>query len=154
MHLPLIKALVAVIAASVLAVGVALAPGTGASRHPHRSGGARQRATLKADGLQFLGQLAAVNVKPDPALKQSWIDDVTAVAHSLGLSDRALAGQISAGRSLAQIAASRGLPTSNPRNVLLRHLRDDLHRAEQDHALSPAAASTLLHALGAELGRP
>jgi len=36
--------------------------------------------------------------------------------------------------------------------VLLRQLRDDLHRAEQDHALSPAGANSLLDALGAELG--
>lgn len=92
------------------------------------------RSTLETDGLQFLKHLAAGTVKPDTALKQSWIDDVTAVAHGLGLSDRALARQFSAGRSLAQIAASRGVPTSIPRNVLLSHLRDDLHRAERDHA--------------------
>ena len=40
--------------------------------------------------------------------------DVTALADSLGLSDSALAAQLSAGRSLAQIAASRGVPTSTP----------------------------------------
>ena len=77
---------------------------------------------------------------------------MTAVAHSLALSDRALAEQIRVGRSLAQIAASRGVPTSISTNVLLRQLRDDLHRAEQDHALSPAGANSLLEALGAELG--
>jgi hypothetical protein len=152
MHLPLIKALVAVIAASVLAVGVALAPGTGASRHSHGSGAARQRATLKADGLQFLGQLAAGNVKPDPALKQSWIGDVTAVARSLGLSDRELAAELGAGRSLAQIAASRGVPTNTPTTVLLRHIRDDLDRAAHDQTVSPTAASALLNALSAALG--
>lgn len=146
MHLPLLKALIAVISASVLAIGVALAS-AGSAHHAHSPATTTNARTLETDSLQFLGQLAAGTVKPDPALKQSWIDDVTAVAHSLGLSDRALARQLSAGRSLAQIAASRGVPT----NVLLRHLRDDLHRAEQDHALSPAAASTLLDALGTAL---
>ena len=77
---------------------------------------------------------------------------MSAVAHSLGLSNGALAGQLSAGRSLAQIAASRGVPTSIPRNVLLSHLGDDLHRAEKDQALSPAAANSLLDALGTALG--
>lgn len=150
MHLPLLKALIAVISASVLAIGVALASG-GNTHHAHSPTTTMNARTLETDGLQFLGQLAAGNVKPDPALKQSWIDEVTAVAHSLGLSTRALAGQLSAGRSLAQIAASRGVPTSIPRNVLLRHLHDDLHRAERDHALSPAAANTLLDALGTAL---
>jgi hypothetical protein len=152
MHLPLIKALVAVISASVLAVGVALAPATGASRHPHGSGVARQTATLKADGLQFLGQLAAGNVKPDLALKQSWIGDVAAVARSLGLSDSELAAQLGARRSLAQIAASRGVPASTPTTVLLRHIRDDLNRAGRDQVVSPTAASALFNAVSAALG--
>ena len=152
MHLPLLlKALVAVISASVLAIGVALASG-GNAHHANSPATTTNARTLETDGLQFLGQLAAGNVKPEPALKQSWINDVTAVAHSLGLSDRALAEQIRVGRSLAQIAASRGVPTSISTNVLLRQLRDDLHRAEQDHALSPAGANSLLEALGAELG--
>lgn len=151
MHLPLLKALVAVISASVLAFGVALGS-AGNVHHAHRAAATTKATTLETDGLQLLGQLAAGNVKPDPALKQSWTDDVTAVAHSLGLSTRALAGQLGAGRSLAQIAASRGVPMSIPTNVLLRHLRDDLHRAEQDQALSPAAANSLLDALGTALG--
>jgi DNA-binding FrmR family transcriptional regulator len=151
MHLPLLKALIAVIAASVLALGVASASAGGA-HHAHHAATMTNARTLEADGLQFLGQLAAGNIKPDPALKQSWIDDATAVAHSLGLSARALAQQLSAHRSLAQIAASRGVPTSIPRNVLLQHLRDNLHRAEQDKALSPAAANSLLDALGTALG--
>ncbi len=151
MHLPVLKALIAVISTSVLAVGVALAS-AGSAHHAHSAAATTKASTLETDGLQFLEQLAAGNVQRDPALKQSWTDDVTAIAHSLGLSNRALARRLSAGRSLAQIAASRGVPASIPRNVLLRHLGDDLHRAEQDHALSPAAANTLLDALGAELG--
>ena len=150
MQLPLIKALVAVISASVLAVGVALAPAT--AHHPRSSGAASQTATLNADGLQLLGQLAAGNVKPDLALKQSWADDVTAVAHSLGLSDRALAAQLSDGHSLAQIAASRGVPITTPTTVLLGHVRDDLTRAEHDQAVSPTAAGALLNALSTALG--
>jgi hypothetical protein len=153
MHLPLLKALIAVISASVLAIGVALAS-AGNANHAPRAAATTKARTLETDGLQFLGQLAAGNIKPDVALKQSWIDDVTAVAHSLGLSDSALAQQLGAGRSLAQIAASRGVPASTPTNVLLRHLRDGLHRAEHDQALSPAAANSLLDAIGAELGRP
>jgi hypothetical protein len=152
MQLPLIKALVAVISASVLAVGVALAHATGAAHHPRSSGAASQTASLEADGLQLLGQLAAGNVKPDLALKQSWADDVTAVAHSLGLSDRALAAQLSDGRSLAQIAASRGVPINTPTAVLLGHVRDDLARAEHDRAVSPTAAGALLNALSTALG--
>jgi hypothetical protein len=152
MHLPLLKALVAVISASVLAVGVALAPAGGGAHHPHRSGTASQTTSLEADGLQFLGQLAAGNVKPDAALKQSWTDDVTAVAQSLGLSDSALAAQLGAGRSLAQIAASRGVPTGTATTVLLRHVRDDLNRAEHDQAVSPTAASALLNVLRTALG--
>jgi hypothetical protein len=101
--------------------------------------------------LQLLGQLAAGNVKPDPALKQSWADDVTAVAHSLGLSDRALAAQLSDGRSLAQIAAARGVPITTPTTVLLGHLRDDLTRAEHQ-AVSPTATAALLNALSTALG--
>lgn len=151
MHFPILKALIAIISASVLAIGVALAS-AGTANHAHRAAATTKASTLETDGLQFLGQLAAGNIKPDVALKQSWIDDVTAVAHSLGLSDSALARQLSAGRSLAQIAASRGLPASTPTNALLRHLRDDLHRAEQDQALSPAAANSLLDALGTALG--
>jgi hypothetical protein len=150
MHLPLLKALIAVISASVLAVGVGLAS-AGNAHHAHRAAATTKTRTLEADGLQLLGQLAAGNVKPDPALKQSWTDDASAVAHSLGLSNRALAGQLSAGRSLAQIATSRGVPTSSPRNALLRHVRDDLHRAERDQTLSPAAANSLLDALGTAL---
>ncbi len=151
MHLPLLKALIAVISASALAIGVALAS-AGNANHAQRAAAPPKARTLETDGLQFLGQLAAGNVKPDVALKQSWIDDVTAVAHSLGLSDSALAHQLGAGRSLAQIAASRGVPASTSTNVLLRHLRDDLHRAEHDQALSPAAANSLLGALGTALG--
>jgi site-specific recombinase XerC len=151
MHLPLLKALIAVISASVLAIGVALAS-AGNAHHAYRGATTTKARTLETDGLQFLGQLAAGNVKPDPALKQSWIDDVTAVAHSLGLSDSALAQQLSAGRSLAQIAASRGMPASTPTNALLRHLRDDLHRAEQDQAISPTVANSLLDAVGTALG--
>jgi hypothetical protein len=151
MHLPLIKALVAVISASVLAVGAALAPATGAAHHPRSSGAASQTASLQADGLQLLGQLAAGNVKPDLALKQGWADDVTALAHSLGLSDRALAAQLSDGRSLAQIAAARGVPITTPTTVLLGHLRDDLTRAEHQ-AVSPTAAAALLNALSTALG--
>ncbi len=153
MHLPILKALIAVISASVLAVGVALTS-AGNANHAQRAAATTNARTLETDGLQFLGQLAAGNVKPDVALKQSWIGDVTAVAHSLGLSDSALAQQLGAGRSLAQIAASRGVPASTPTNVLLRHLRDDLHRAEHDQALSPSAANSLLDAIGAELSRP
>lgn len=151
MHLPLLKALIAVISASVLAIGVALAS-AGNAHHAHTAAATTTAGTLETDGLQLLGQLAAGNVKPDPALEQSWTNDVSAIAHSLGLSNRALAGQLTAGRSLGQIAASRGVPTSIPRNVLLRHLRDDLHRAEQDQALSPAAANSLLDAVGTAPG--
>ena len=153
MHLPLLlKALVAVISASVLAVGVALSPPAGRAHQPHRSGTASQTNSLDADGVQFLGQLAAGNVKPDQALKQTWIGDVTAVAHSLGLTDGALASQLSAGRSLAQIAASRGVPASTPTAVLLGHVRKDLAQAERDQAISPVAANALLIALSTALG--
>jgi hypothetical protein len=148
MHLPLLKALVAVISASVLTIGVTLAP----AHHAHRSRTASQTTSLEADGLQFLGQLVAGNVKPEPALKQSWTDDVPAVAQSLGLTDRALAQQLSAGRSLAQIAASQGVALSIPATVLLRHFGDDLKQAEHDQALSPNAARALLDALGTALG--
>jgi hypothetical protein len=92
MHLPLLKALVAVISASCLAIGAALAPA--AAHHPRGSGTASRTTSLDADGLQFLGQLAAGNIKPDPALTQSWTADVTAIARSLGLSYRALAQQL------------------------------------------------------------
>jgi hypothetical protein len=150
MHLPLINALVAIISASVLAVGVALAPAT--AHHPRRPGAASQTASLEADGVQLLGQLGAGDVTPDLALRQSWVDDVTAVAHSLGLSDRALAAQLSDGRSLAQIAASRGVPITTPTAVLLGHVRDDLTRGEHDQAVSPTAAGALLAALSTALG--
>ena len=153
MHLPLLlKALGAVISASVLAVGVALSSSAGSAHQPHGSGTAGQTPSLNADGLQFLAQLAAGNVKPDQALKQSWMGDVTAVAHSLGLSDSALAAQLGAGRSLAQIAAARGVPAGTPTAVLLSHIRKDLARAERDQAISPVAASALLNALSAALG--
>jgi hypothetical protein len=79
---------------------------------------------------------------------------VTAVAHSLGLTDRELADQLSTGRSLAQIAASRGFPTSTPTTVLLRHIRDDLDQAEHDRTISPTAARALVNALGTALGNP
>jgi hypothetical protein len=79
---------------------------------------------------------------------------VTAVAHSLGLSDSALAVQLSAGRSLAQIAASRGVRASTPTAVLLTQVRDDLDRAEHDQAISPTAARALANALSTALGNP
>jgi DNA-binding transcriptional regulator YdaS (Cro superfamily) len=154
MHLPLFKALVAVISVSVVAIGVALSPAAGRAHHPHGSATASRTTSREADGLQFLGQLAAGNVKPDAALKQSWMGDVTALADRLGLSDTALAGQLSAGRSLAQIAASRGVPTSVATTVLFRHVRDDLDRAEHDQAISPTAARALVNALSTALGNP
>jgi hypothetical protein len=152
MHLPISKALAAVISASVLALGVVLAHVGGGAHHPSRQRTDGQKTSLKADGLQFLGQLAAGNVKPDVALRQSWSDDVTAVAQSLGLSDRALAAQLGSGRSLGQIARSRGVPTSAPTTVLLRRVRGDLGRAEHDRAISTTAASALLNALSTALG--
>jgi len=91
MHLALLKALVAVMSASVLAVGVALSPPAGSARHLHGTSTASQTTSLKADGLRFLGQPAAGNVKPDQALQRSWVGDVTAVADSMGLSHSALA---------------------------------------------------------------
>jgi hypothetical protein len=154
MHLPLVKALVAVISASVLAIGVALAPSARNVKHAHGSTATNQTSTLERDGLAFLGQLVAGNVKPDASLKQSWTDDVTAVAHSLGFTDRALADQLRAGRSLAQIAASHGVPTSTATTVLLRHVRGDVARAEHDQAISPTAARALVNALSTALGNP
>lgn len=154
MHLPLLKALVGVIAAFVVAIGVALAPAPRRAQHTHGSAASNQTSTLEQDGLVFLGQLAAGNVKPDAALKQSWTNDVTAVAHSLGLTDRAFADQLSAGRSLAQIATSRGVPTSTATSVLLRHFRDDLDQAEHDQAISPTALRALASAFSTALGNP
>jgi hypothetical protein len=109
MHLAFLKALVAVISAAVIAVGVALAPG-GTAHHANGSPATSQASKLQTDG------------------------------------------EFSARRSLAQIAASRGVPTSTPTTVLLRHIRDDLDRAERDQAVSPAAASSLLDALRTALG--
>jgi hypothetical protein len=153
MHLPLLKALIAVISASVLAIGVALAS-AGNTQHAHRATATNKARTLETDGLQFLGQLAAGNVKLDATLKQSWTADVTAVAHSLGLTDRALADQLSAGQSLAQIAASRGVPMSTVTTVLLRHVRGDLDQAEHDRAISPTAGRALADAMTTALGKP
>jgi hypothetical protein len=154
MHLPLLKALVAVISASVIAIGVAVAPAARNPQHAHGSAAASQTSILESDGLEFLGQLAAGNVKPDATRKQSWTDDVTAVAQSLGLTDRALADQLSAGRSLSQIAASRGVPMSTVTTVLLRHVRGDFDQAERDQAISPTAARALVSALSTALGNP
>lgn len=154
MILPLFKALVAVIAASVGAIGVALGPAAHTPQHAQGSAATSQTSTLESDGVQLLGQLAAGNVKPDVTLKQSWTDDVTAVAHSLGLSDRALADQLSAGRSLSQIAASRGVPMSSVTTVLIRHVRGDLAHAERDQTISPTAAHALVNAVSTALGNP
>jgi hypothetical protein len=154
MHVPVVKALVAGIAASVVALGVALEPAARSPQHAHGSAATSQTSTLESDGLVFRGQLAAGNVKPEATLKQSWTDDVTAVARSLGLTDRALADQLGAGRSLAQIAASRGVPMSTVTTVLLRHVRGDLDQAEHDQAISPTAARALANALSTELGNP
>lgn len=152
MHLPVLKALVAVIAASVAAIGVAVAPASHTPRHAHGSAAARQKSRLETDGLAFRGQIAAGNVKPDASVKESWTDDVTAVAHSLGLSDRALADQLSAGRSLSQIAASRGVPMSTVTAVLLRDVRGDLDQAERDQGISSTAGRDLINALSTALG--
>jgi hypothetical protein len=119
MHLALLKALVAVISGSILAVGVALSGPARGAHQPHGPGTASQTASLNADGLQFLGQLAA---------------------------------QLSVGRSLAHIAASRGVSASTPTGVLLRHVRNDLARAERDQAISPVAASAFSRALSTALG--
>jgi hypothetical protein len=154
MHLPLVKALVALVSASVVAIGVAVEPAAQSPQHAHTSAVTNQTSTLESDGLEFLGQLAAGNVKPDATLKQSWTDDVTAAAHSLGLTDRALADQLSAGRSLSQIAASRGVPMSTVTTVLLRHVRGDFAQAERDQTISPTAARALVNALTTALGNP
>ncbi len=154
MHLPLLKALVAVISASVIAIGVAVAPAARNPQHAHGSAAASQTSTLQNDGMEFLGQLAAGSVKPDATLKQSWTDDVTAVAHRLGLTDRTLADQLSAGRSLSQIAASRGVPMSTVTTVLLRYVRRDFDQAKRDQAISPTAARALVNALSTALGNP
>jgi hypothetical protein len=127
MHIALLKALVAITSASVLAVGVALSAPAGGADRPHGSRTVSQTTSLEADGLQFLGQLAAGNVKPDRALTQTWMDDVTAVAHSV--------------------------PASTPTAVLLRHVREDLDRAGRDGAISPVAGSALLGALSTALGK-
>ena len=152
MHFPLLKALVAVISASVIAIGVAVAPAARNPQHAHGSAAASRTSTVESDGLEFLGQLADGNVKPDATLKQSWTDDVTAVAHSLGLTDRALADRLSSGRSLSQVAASRGIPMSTVTTVLLRHVRGDFDQAERDKAISPTAARALVNSLNAVLG--
>jgi hypothetical protein len=154
MHLPLLKALVAVISAAVVAISVAVTPATRNPPHVHDSAPASHTSILENDGLEFLGQLAAGTVKPDASLKQSWTDDVTAVAHSLGLTDRALADQLRAGRSPSQIAASRGVPMGTVTTVLLRHISGDFDQAERDQALSPTAARALLGALSTALGNP
>lgn len=152
MHLPVLKALVVVIAASVVAIGVALEPAARKPQNAHRSAATSQTSSLESDGLAFLGQLAAGNVKPDATLKESWTDDVTAVAHGLGLSDRALADQLGAGRSLSQIAAARGVPMSAVTAVLIRHISGDFDQAERDQATSPTAARALDNAISTELG--
>lgn len=151
MHLPVLKALVAVIAASVVALGVALEPAARKPHHAHRSAATSQTSSLERDGLEFIGQLAAGNVKPDATLKESWTDDVTAVAHTLGLTDRALADQLSAGRSLSQIAASRDVPMSAVTAVLLRHVSGDFDQAERDLTISPTAARALDNAISTAL---
>ena len=154
MHLPLLKALGVVIAASVVAIGAAVESTARNPQHTHGSAATTRTSTLESDGLEFLGQLAAGNVKADPSLEQSWTDDVTAGAHSLRLTDRELADQLSAGHSLAQIAASRDVPASTPTTVLLRHVRDDHDRAEHDQTISPTAARALDNALGTALVNP
>jgi len=151
MHLPVLKALVVVIAAAVVAIGVALEAAR-KPQHAHRSAATSQTSSLESDGLEFLGQLAVGNVKPDATLRESWTDDVTAVAHSLGLTDRALAAQLSAGRSLSQIAASRGVPISAVTAVLLRHVSGDFDQAERDQAISPTAARALDNAISTAVG--
>lgn len=151
MHLPVLKALVAVIAASVVAVGLALQPAAG-KPHAHRSVATSQSSSLDSDGLEFLRQLGAGNVKPDATLKESWTDDVTAVAHSLGLTDLALADQLRAGRSLSQIAASQDVPMSAVTGVLLRHVSGDFDQAERDQAITPTAARALDNAIRTALG--
>jgi hypothetical protein len=152
MHLPVVKALLAVIAASVAAIGVAVAPAARRPQHAHRSAATSNTSSLESDGLEFLGQLAAGKVKPDATLTESWIDDATAVAHSLGLTDRGLAYQLSAGRSLSQIAASRGVPMSAVTAVLLRHVSGDFNQAERDQAISPTAARAVDNAISTALG--
>jgi hypothetical protein len=152
MQLLVSKALVAVIAASVVAIGVALEPAAGTPQHAHRSAATTQTSSRESDGLEFLGQLVAGNVKPDAALEESWTDDVGAVAHSLGLTDRALGDRLSAGRSLSQIAASRGVPMSAVTTVLLRHVSGDFDQAERDQAISPTTARALDNAIRTALG--
>ena len=152
MHMPVLKTLVAVIAASIVAMGMALEPAAGKPQHAHRSAAASQSSSLESDGLEVLGQLVAGNVKPDATLEESWTDDVTAVAHSLGLTDRALADQLSASRSLSQIAASRDVPMSAVTAVLLRHVRGDFDQAERDQAISPTAARAFDNAISTALG--
>jgi transposase-like protein len=154
MHIPLIKALVAVISASALAIGVALAPAAAANHRSHNSASARPANSLASEAVRFVGQLEAGLVKPDPALKQIWKTDVTAVAHSLGISDSALAQELSQGHSLAQIAAMHGVPAGTPTTVLVRHLREHLDEAEHDQSISPTAANALLDALTTALGHP
>ena len=154
MHLPLIKALVAVISASALAIGVALAPGTMANHRSHNSASTRPAHSLASDAVQVVGQLEAGLVKPDPALKQIWKTDVTAVAHSVGLSDSTLAKQLRQGQSLGQIAAMHNISAATPTTVLVRHLRANLDQAEHDQSISPTAANALLDAVNTALGRP
>jgi len=152
MHLPLIKALVAVLSASAIAIGAALAP---SPSHNIRPGGAvtvTPAKPLLSDAIGFLAQLEDGLVRPDPALTDRWKVDVTAVARSLGISGSELARELNRGRSLAQIAASHRVDAATPRAVLLRRIREDFDRAEHDKSISTTAANALLDALTAALG--
>ena len=73
----------------------------------------------------------------DPALKQIWKTDVTAVAHSLGISGAALARELSGGHPLRQIAAMHGIRARTPTTALVRHLREDLREASTTNRSLP-----------------
>ena len=153
MQLPLIKALVALISASTIAIGVALAPRPVHDHRPRSAATTAPAHSLRSDAMRFLAQLAQGRVRPDPALKDNWRGDVTAVAQSLGISDAELARELGRGRSLTQIAAQHGVDPATPRAVLLRRLREGLQRARRDQSVSPTAANALLDALTSALGR-
>jgi hypothetical protein len=55
MHLPLLKALVVVISASVVAIGAALAPTAHNPQHADGSAATTRTRTFESDGLEFPG---------------------------------------------------------------------------------------------------
>lgn len=91
--------------------------------------------------------LLAGEIKPDPALRNSWRPIVQAAAAALGLSVGSLEVDLEHGESLAKVAGQQGRPSAAIAQAIEGSTKAALDRAVAGGALSAAARADILELL-------